>query len=57
MLQIKKLNRPFKKSGKKLPPGQDSIWRKYGVTIVNWGGHVLYVDSKEGKKKKSKSKA
>lgn len=52
MLQIKLLKRAYKKSGKKLLPGETSEWKKYGVTITNTGTKTLYVDSVTPKKKK-----
>jgi hypothetical protein len=51
MIQIKKLKQPGKKSGKALPPGAVSEWKKYGVKIVNTGKYVLFVDSVTPKKK------
>ena len=51
MLQIKKLKRPNKKSGKRLEPGQVSEWKAMGIKVVNTGKEVVYVDSVKGKRK------
>lgn len=54
MIQIKSLVKPFKKSGKKLLPGEVSEWKKLGVKIVNTGSKTLYVDSVAYKTKTKK---
>lgn len=51
MLQVKKLKKPTKRSGKRLEPGKKSYWKQYGVYIVNAGKHVVYVDSVNTKRK------
>lgn len=51
MIQIKKLKKPSKRSGKRLMPGEVSEWRKFGVKILNVGSKPIYVDSVTPKKK------
>jgi len=51
MIQIKKLKKPGRKSGKKLAPGESSEWKRLGLTIVNHGKETYYVDSVSPNKK------
>jgi hypothetical protein len=56
-LQIKKLRRPTKRSGRKLNPGQTSSWLSYyGVEIHNHGKEAVWVDSVTPKKRKKARK-
>ena len=52
MIQIKKLKRPNKRSGKILKPGEVSEQRAFGVEIVNTGKTPVYVDRVKEKKLK-----
>lgn len=52
MLTLKKLKRPNKRSGFKLPPGETTEIR--GVTIVNRNSFAIYVDKFTPKKKKKR---
>ncbi len=44
MIQIKKLKRPSKRSGKKLMPNEESEQKAFGVVIINIGTKPVYVD-------------
>jgi hypothetical protein len=56
MLQVKRLIRPNRRSGKALPPGGVSVWKGMNVKIVNTGKETLYVDSVAPRRKKRKAR-